>query len=208
MKLIDAYNLLVEDGITDNHRYFAEVYKLYGFTDEKSLKEYLDFIDHEPVAWMRGFPAKLATRLAFAKPKTAIIKLLKKQSVVQALGADYITRIHDKVWSTFKNNVDSLMVTRNPHEKKEAKDMEEASVGSAETLDTIETLPTPPLQPYKSFGPAQPTECNEYELLPITHDSYTPQDRVEFLKEVLLKMADELPAGHAAAFRLLVSRVP
>jgi hypothetical protein len=202
MKLIDAYNLLVEDGITDNHRYFAEVYKLYGFTDDKLLKEYLDFIDHEPVAWMRGFPSKLATRLAFAKPKTALIKLLKKQSVVQALGAEYITRIHDKVWSTFKNNVDTLMATRNPQADK-------ASVGSAEsldTIDTIETLPTPPLQPYKSFGPSQP--ALEYELLPITHDSYAPQDRVEFLKEVLLKMADELPAGHAAAFRLLVSRVP
>lgn len=202
MKLIDAYNLLVEDGIADNHRYFAELYKLYGFTDDKLLKEYLDFIDHEPVAWMRGFPSKLTTRLAFAKPKTAIIKLLKKQSVIQALGADYIAHIHDKVWSTFKNNVDAIMATRNPHEKK----MDEVSVGSAETLDTIETLPTPPLQPYKTFGPAHPHL--EYELLPITHDSYSPQDRVEFLKEVLLKMADDLPAGHAAAFRLLVSRVP
>ncbi len=219
MKLIDAYNLLVNDGIADNHRYFSEVYKLYGFADDRTLKDYLDFIDHETVAWMQGFPAKLTTKLAFSKPKTAIIKLLKKQSVIQALGADYITRIHDKVWNTFKKEADRLVADRNKHtiivEKEDRGDllsMSSYSHSSAQpkeddgrsvgTVETVETLPTPPLPRVPRRMYAHPHQNLTASELPNT------QDRVDFLKEVIMKMADALPAGYADAFRLLVSRVP
>jgi hypothetical protein len=194
MKIGEAYNLLVEDGITDNHRYFAEVYKLYGFTDDKPLKEYLDFIEHEPVHWMRGFPSKLTTKLAFSKPKTAIIKLLKKQSVIQALGADYVDHIYDVVWNTFKKEVNTILAERGAAvevQQEEGKGDDQVSVGTVETLDT---LPTPTPRPYT--------------VLKLTQDAISaPEDRAEFLKDVLMRMADALPDGYADAFRLLVNRV-
>lgn len=211
MKLIDAYNLLVEDGITDNHRYFSEVYKLYGFTDDKLLTEYLDFIAHEPVHWLRGFPAKLVTKLAFSKPKTAIIKLLKKQQVIQALGADYVTRIYETVWNTYKKEADGIVEERakgkvvvQKEDNRVEADLE--SVGSVDSLDSVETLPTPPLHRKITISEIPPVP--DFELSPITDPAYSPQDRVDFLKNVLMKMADALPAGYADAFRLLVSRVP
>jgi hypothetical protein len=205
MKLIDAYNLLVEDGITDNHRYFAEVYKLYGFTDDKLLKDYLDFVVHEPVHWIKGFPAKLVTKLAFSKPKTAIVKLLKKQQVVQALGADYVTRIYETVWNTFKRESDGIIEERMKGkvvvQKEGAYEADDGlSVGSVGSVESVETLPTPPLRISRTFSVS---ELPEPEFSSASPD----QDRVNFLKEVLMKTADALPAGYADAFRLLVSRV-
>jgi hypothetical protein len=200
MKLIDAYNLLVEDGITDNHRYFAEVYKLYGFTDDKLLKEYLDFIVHEPVHWIKGFPAKLVTKLAFSKPKTAIVKLLKKQQVAQALGVEYVTRIYETIWNTFKKEADGIIEERMKGKVVVQKEgVHEADDGlSVGSVESVETLPTPPLRTSRTFSVSE---------LPEPEFEQPNQDRVNFLKQVLMKTADALPAGYADAFRLLVSRV-
>ncbi len=177
MKLIEAYNLLAADGVADNHRYFAELYKLYNFADDQPLRDYLDFIEHEPVHWMRGFPAKLVNRLGFAKPKTAVIKLLKKPAVAEALGADYVARIHDLIWNTFKREADailqerstkvaasraSIQVIQEGKEGKEGKeciegdDVEEMSVGSVESAESFVfgQEPTPPLRPLITMVPS------------------------------------------------------
>jgi hypothetical protein len=226
MRLIDAYNLLVEDGIPDNCRYFSEIYKVYGFSDETPLREYLDFIVHEPVHWMRGFPSNLSIKIAFSKPKTALIKLLKKPAVSEALGAEYISHIHDTVWNTFKKEGDRLLKERDtvkntisepdnsevdtmslqslhsPESKKSAHDR--LSVGSVESF---EIPPAPPLRSYKTMAlpqmPQAPTLRVE-SLEPVSD----VEERVAFLKSVLFAMADSIPqAGVADAFRQLVSRV-
>lgn len=112
MRLVDAYNLLIEDGVSDSPRYFAEVYKSFQFTDDDSLADYIDFIVHEPVHWMRGFPAKLTTKTSFSKPKTAVIKLLKKPAVQNELGVDVVETAHGAIWSTFKKEHETLLKER------------------------------------------------------------------------------------------------
>ncbi len=234
MKLIEAYNLLAADGVADNHRYFAELYKLYNFADDQPLRDYLDFIEHEPVHWMRGFPAKLVNRLGFAKPKTAVIKLLKKPAVAEALGADYVARIHDLIWNTFKREADAILQERSTkvaasraniqviQEGKEDKecnegdDVEEMSVGSVESAESFVfgQEPTPPLRPLitmvpsvssSTFGGITETTDTTNTSCKQTKNDY--EDRVEFLKSVLFKMSQTLPDGVADAFRLLVSHV-
>lgn len=112
MRLIDAYNILVEDGVSDNPRYFAEVYKGFQFKDDDTLADYIDFIVHEPIHWMRGFPAKLISKTSFSKPKTAVIKLLKKPAVQTDLGADVAEAAHGVIWSTFKKEHETLLKER------------------------------------------------------------------------------------------------
>jgi len=72
-----------------NERYFTVVYEGFKFKDESTLRDYIDFILHEPVEWIKGFPLKLRTRASFAKPKAAVIKLLKAAAVLEALGVTY-----------------------------------------------------------------------------------------------------------------------
>jgi hypothetical protein len=107
MKLMEATDLLGGQA-----RYFSDLYKLYDFKDDQLLKDYLDFITHEPVEWMKGFPAKLTQKGSFSRPKAAVIKLLKHNDVVQALGEDYTQSVYDVVWNTFKKHVDTIVAGR------------------------------------------------------------------------------------------------
>jgi len=107
MDLEKAQGLLGE-----NSRYFVEVYKLYEFKETQLLKDYLDFVIHEPIEWIRGFPSKLRAKGSFAKPKAALIKLLKRPEVTADLGAAYVKKVHDIVWNTFKKHGDEILQAR------------------------------------------------------------------------------------------------
>ena len=112
MNLSHATELLDAQG-----RFFSEPYKLYGFTDETTLKDYLDFVIHEPIEWFRGLPAKLVTRGSFAKPKAALIKLLKHAEVVAEMEAVYLEKVYDTVWNTFKTHADAIIEKRMASQK-------------------------------------------------------------------------------------------
>ena len=107
MNLSHATELLETHG-----RYFSEPYKLFNFADDALLKDYLDFVVHEPLEWFRGLPGKLVTRGSFAKPKAALIKLLKHTEVLAELDASYIEKVHDAVWNTFKAHADAIVEKR------------------------------------------------------------------------------------------------
>ena len=95
-----------------NERYFTVVYEGFKFKNESTLRDYIDFILHEPVEWIKGFPLKLRTRASFAKPKAAVIKLLKAAAVLEALGVEYCSKAHDVVWDTFKKHGDDILDAR------------------------------------------------------------------------------------------------
>lgn len=112
MKLVDATQILETQG-----REFSEIYKLYNFKDDTDLKDYLDFIAHEPVEWMKGFPARWVTKNSFGRPKTALVKLLKMEKVREEYSEAYIQRIYDCVWSTFKKHADDILAHRQKHQE-------------------------------------------------------------------------------------------
>ena len=104
MLLKDAGSLLGA-----NERYFTVVHEAFKYKGEDLLRTYIDFIVREPVEWIRGFPLKLKTRASFAKPKAALIKLLKTAAVLEALGTEYCSNAHDVVWDTFKKHGDNIL---------------------------------------------------------------------------------------------------
>jgi len=81
MNLLEAQKRLAEDGVSDHYRYFIDTYRVHDYKEETLLKEYIDYISHEPLLWLQSFPAKLKSKPAFSKPKTAILKLLKDSKV-------------------------------------------------------------------------------------------------------------------------------
>ena len=88
MKLSECTTFLGDSG-----RYFSAVYEEFKFKDDDLLKDYLDFVLHEPVEWIKGFPLKLRTRLSFAKPKAAMIRLLKTPEILTELSAVSYTHL-------------------------------------------------------------------------------------------------------------------
>ena len=95
-----------------NERYFTVVYEAFKYKGEDLLRTYIDFIVREPVEWIRGFPLKLRTHASFAKPKAAIIKLLKTANVLEDLGAEYCSNAHDVVWDMFKKHGEDILKAR------------------------------------------------------------------------------------------------
>lgn len=114
-------------------RYFSDVYKLYEFKDEQLLKDYLDFITHEPVEWMKGFPAKLTQKGSFSRPKAAVIKLLKHADVIEALGETYTQSVYEIVWNTFKKHIDTILAAR-----------QHSSANQYDEQDSQSSEPAPP----------------------------------------------------------------
>jgi hypothetical protein len=208
MKLLDAYNLLVEDGILDNHRYFSELYKLFGFRDDQTVKEYLDFIAHEPVAWLEGFPSKLVSKQTYAKPKTAIIKLLKKDEIVKELGDTYVNKIYDTIWSAFKKEHQRILDKRQKNNK---------TVLDHFDTESYESLPVPPVRNTISVLPGHSAQSSVaqnllVESLPDSeHEEHqmerSSEERIRILKDVLYRLCETLPSGASDAFRLLVESV-
>ena len=108
MNLTQASTLLGE-----NSRYFSELYKSFQFRDEQTLKEYLDFVIHEPVEWLKSFPSKLLTKSTFSRPKAVIIKLLKMDEIKNVIGGDYAKTVYDTIWKTFKDHHEEILRARN-----------------------------------------------------------------------------------------------
>ncbi len=136
---------------------------------------------------------------------------------MQALGTEYVTRIHDVVWNTFKREADSIIEERGGSANvigavKVEKVEDGADVGSVGSVESEETHPIPPL-PFRKPSHSQHSSAPSLDIEEVVFDVEAPskmvedEDRVAFLKEVLLKMASTLPPGHADAFRLLISRV-
>jgi hypothetical protein len=133
MRLGESEGLLGESA-----RYFVCLYEHFGFNDQQSLKDYLDFIVHEPVEFLKAFPEQLKTKSSFAKPKSALIKLLKHERVINLLGEEYIKTIHDTIWATFKKHGDSILSSRQKQSVNEDEDNESdagsRAVGQKPTL--------------------------------------------------------------------------
>jgi hypothetical protein len=129
MNLLDAQKRLAEDGVSDHYRYFIDTYRVHDYKEETLLKEYIDYISHEPLLWLQSFPAKLKSKPAFSKPKTAILKLLKDSKVVEQLGAEYCDKAHDLIDQTYKQHgneivakrmgIDSVVVTKEEEDRVE-----------------------------------------------------------------------------------------
>lgn len=96
MQLAEASALLGEQ-----NRDFVDVYKHYQFKESQTLKEYLDFITHEPSEWFASLPAKYNSK-NITKPKTALFKLLKHGNVTSGLGVAYTKRVHDIILDAYK----------------------------------------------------------------------------------------------------------
>jgi hypothetical protein len=99
--------------LDEQARSFSDVYKLYGFREDQSFSEYVDFFLHEPVAWFEGLPASLKSKASFTKPKTAFSKALKHGDVIAALGAETCENAVRVLWDTYKKEADRIVASRN-----------------------------------------------------------------------------------------------
>lgn len=130
MKLSEA-GALLENG----SRAFGEVYLQFKYSHDNKLEDYLDYIGHEPLGWLQGLPSKFNTAASFAKPKAAIIKLLKHPEVIAAVPPHILTLAHDALWTTYKKHATDI-IARRSRGSEVIEHVEEPEVAEIEHLDT------------------------------------------------------------------------
>jgi hypothetical protein len=199
MKLSEA-SILCEG----NNRAFAEVYKLFNFKDEDDLRAYTDFVMHEPVEWMRGFPAAWKSVTMFSKPRAAFHRLLKQTSVLEELGESYCEQVHSVVWNAFKEHMNAILEKRNGSLAKDTVveesesvhvDMDENETGlTAESVASESDDELPPCPPVPAAARRRTTPKNNvvYTGAPRTLDY---KQKFEVVSGVLLTL---LSSGHSA----------
>jgi hypothetical protein len=206
-----------------NARYFTEVYKLFNYKDDDDLRAYCEFVIHEPVEWMRGFPAKWKTASNFGRVRAAFHKLMKADAVESELGADYCRRVHEIIWETFKEHMDTVLEKRNkgahantssgPAGGKKAKpadpvisiletfvgdeDALSESTGPSDSVDDSDSLDAESLPP----PPPVPTPKNTVKLTMDYKQKY--ESAIGVLKALLSGEGDENTRLRAALLTLL-----
>lgn len=141
MKLSEATKFI------ENHsRYFIDVYKQFNFNDDSDLYDYLEFIIHEPIEWMRGFPGKWKSASLFTKPRAGFHKLLKHSDVIAALGDEYASKVHDIIWRAFKDHTDEILAAR----ARLAPNILDQMIEETESLSDDEPPPVPNKNPNTS----------------------------------------------------------
>lgn len=188
MKLSEAA-LLCEG----NNRAFAEVYKIYNFKDDDELRAYCDFVIHEPVEWMRGFPAAWKSGTMFSKPRAAFHRLLRAPAVVTELGEAYCEQVHGIVWNAFKSHMSGILEKRGATAGSVAAANEDKeSVGADSTGLTAESVGTetddeslPPCPPVPAAAAAQRHTPKNTVVLHHTGKSLDYKQKFEVLNRVL-----------------------
>jgi hypothetical protein len=181
MNLVEAQKRLAEDGVSDHYRYFIDTYRVFDFKEETLLKEYIDFIIHEPLVWLQSFPVKLKSKPAFSKPKTALLKLLKDTKITDLLGVEYCNKAHDLIDKTYKQHHHDIISKRMG---------DEAVVVTKDEEERVEPAPTHALGSH-----VQPTlriDEEEVETLESSEESQGEELRELQKKYRVLKKAYEV----------------
>lgn len=142
-----------------NSRAFIDVYKVYNWKDDDDLHNYCDFILHETVEWMRGFPAAWKSEGLFTKPRAAFHRLLKQSAVLEELGAAYCEQVHRVIWGAYKSHMAAILEKRLGAAKNvvetatvlemvTAEDDSDSDALTAESVDEIRPTPCKPVIPW------------------------------------------------------------
>jgi hypothetical protein len=121
---------------TFHGRILMAVAKHFNFKNEDDLKNYVDFVIHEPVAWLSGLPTDYVNNIG--KPKTAFVKLMKTESVRAVLGAEYCDAARQAVWDAYKTIMKHSDEEGNGEENNAGADEE----GTIDQMITNVILPT------------------------------------------------------------------
>lgn len=114
LTLLQAFELLAKNTKESNDipMKFKETYTNMTLNDGDQLKRLLNAIKEDPLEWIKGLPSTYVSDSTLAKPKTAILNLLKKKEAIDAYGKEYCDAIHDNLKKTFTKHKHKISATR------------------------------------------------------------------------------------------------
>lgn len=100
--------------LTNNElvKYFKDQLRHFKISPETSLKEYLDIINGDAVAWLNSLPKGVKSKSTFHKYKAPLYVILEHKDVINAYGYNYCTSVLRNVKQTFKDSIDKIISER------------------------------------------------------------------------------------------------
>lgn len=105
MDIQQAINLLSGE----NHKYFLEQINHFEIDVTTPLKQYLDSIDNDVLAWFKLAPENIKAESTYYKFKSPVQNLLQHKDVVQQNGHIYCNTLYNKIKSVFSKHKQDIV---------------------------------------------------------------------------------------------------
>lgn len=112
MNIQETSAFLTENSKPIINDYFQKQIRIFNLNTTSPLKDYLDFINSDPVHWFNSLPTDLQSKSAFHKYKEPIYKLLKHTKIHELYGKDYCDTIINNMKQAFITTCQSLIDQR------------------------------------------------------------------------------------------------
>lgn len=112
MNIQETSAFLTENSKPIINDYFQKQCRIFNLNSTSPLKDYLDFINSDPVHWFNSLPTDLQSKSAFHKYKEPIYKLLKHTKIHELYGNDYCDTIINNMKQAFITTCQSLIDDR------------------------------------------------------------------------------------------------
>jgi hypothetical protein len=97
--------------------YFKKQIVLFKVEHTSQLKDYLDFINNDPVHWLSSLPDDLTCKSAFHKYKEPIYKLIKHTKLHEDYGENYCVNLMNNIKQAFTINCQDIIDKRKNSKK-------------------------------------------------------------------------------------------
>ena len=164
MDIQQAINLLSGE----NHKYFLEQINHFEIDVTTPLKEYLDSIDNDVLAWFKLAPENIKAESTYYKFKSPVQNLLQHKDVVQQNGHIYCNTLYNKIKSVFSKHKQDIVKDEkkiNIDENNEHKTNTYASSDTSTEPEDNSSIPDPEYEDPKQKQATNIDYKNKYETL-------------------------------------------
>lgn len=195
LTLGQAYELLLcpNQKSNDIPLKFKETYEHFGYKHDDLLTRFVNLIYDEPIAWLNALPDKYKSVSSLAKPKTAVLNLLKKEEVKHAVGEALCTDACNKLDAAFKANKDKISAARmkwNPHAQNDD------TISAATDEDGSQTHTAVNHRDIESHS-----ECSDASAMHMMRNEIKLlKNEISFIKELFVKQVTAQSAGNTCMF--------
>lgn len=182
MNIQETYTFLDNNFSKIVLEYFKKQVSLFKVEPTSKLKDYLDFIDSDPVHWLNSLPNDIQCKSAFHKYKEPIYKLIKHTKLHEDYGENYCSTILTNIKQAFSSNCQDIIDKRKTNKNVSSPIMFDDS--SSDTENNHSSMDINAIEPVDKDTKQNTTEPIQ-NITETLHNTYELQKQLEILQHKL-----------------------
>lgn len=184
MNIQQAINILAPS--KEAHDNFIKQIKHFEIDEKSELKDYLQSINDDVLAWLNSAPENIKKESTFFKYKSPIGKLLEHEDVIKLYGHTYCNKLAKEITNVFSKHKKDIIKQRNNNVVIEDTNniTSQSSISDSDTSSDTESNDDSELDINK-LVPADKINKNDAQILK-TDNNIELQKQIEILNEKLV----------------------